>query len=468
MIASRHIYCMARITLQAASAHGIHSGMGDATHDVLLVRDANGLPTLPGTSLAGVLRHSIAATHNKETEERLFGRGGNHAQVSWTTVSWGQVHNSNNQPCEGLLTEAQLRDPLLERLLDGKPLVRQRVSLNHRGTAKDTGKFDVTLIPAGVRYTAFIGYWCDGSEQSRDDWEKLLNLLTNQELHLGHATRSGYGQFTVQSLHHAEWDLKSEAGHKAYCQRPRTRNATTGLNVRKASPVAPLHVALTLQAEAGWRVGGGEHSLNRHDKEPDMLPQHEWSVSWNANKATISAHSYLLPGSAVKGALRHRLAFHYYCLKQQFADNLSDFEINNCQAVNVLFGSAEEDQGQAGLLRFSDLQLPASKTSTSVLMHNRIDRFTGGVMNGALFSEEVLWQTPLQLKIAVLPKAEKLGIDPDIRQALQLTLEDLANGWLPLGAGGSRGLGVFSDPSGTGPNWSDQGQFINKQQEASA
>jgi CRISPR/Cas system CMR subunit Cmr4 (Cas7 group RAMP superfamily) len=459
MITKRHIYCLARVTLEAKSAHGIHSGMGDHTHDVLLVRDANGLPTLPGTSIAGVLRHRIAS-QNPDAAERLFGHIQDDGAASMLSVGWGMIHNSQNQPCEGLLTNEQLADSLLQPLLDSKPLVRQRVRLNDRGTAAETGKFDVTLIPAGARYSTLLGYWCDGSEQSRQDWQTVLDLLATSELRLGHGTRNGQGQFKIQSLEQAHWDLKTPEGRTAYQNRSRSRADSTGLEPVALTPQAPLHVSLTLQAEAGWRIGGGEHSLNQHDKEPDLLPQHELRIQWNGNKATLSDQSYLLPGSAIKGAIRHRLAYHYRCLQQDFTTTESGQTTDNCPAVKALFGQSEADTGLAGLLQFSDVPLDASKTDTAVLMHNRIDRFTGGVINGALFSEEVLWKTPLTLRIEIPANPRTDALDADTREALQRTLQDLADGWLPIGANGSRGLGVFSDPSGKGPVWSDQQVFI--------
>lgn len=111
MIAARPFYCLTRVTLEALSAHGIHSGQGDTTHDVLLVRDANGLPALPGSSLAGVLRHAYREQHGQQAAGRLFGQLGPQAQPSWLSVSWGLVHDSLNRPCEGLLTDADLQDP---------------------------------------------------------------------------------------------------------------------------------------------------------------------------------------------------------------------------------------------------------------------------------------------------------------------------------------------------------------------
>lgn len=459
MIVERPYYCLAHVTLEAQSAHGIHSGQGDTTHDVLLVRDANGLPALPGSSLAGVLRHAYRERHGNTAAGRLFGQLGAQAQPSWLNVGWGLVHDSRNQPCEGLQANVA-GDPLLSFLQDSKPLVRQRVRLDHTGAASEGGKFDVTLIPAGVRYTSWLGYWCDDSDESRQHWHDLLALLNGQRLLLGHGTRSGNGHFQVQHLAQARWDLRTPEGRLAYVARPRTRRDSVGLHsIENTQADERLQVSLQLQAEAGWRIGGGERSLNFHEKTPDLLPQHELCVQWRNDQASLSQHYHLLPGSAVKGALRHRVAYHYRCLTGDFAGMGGSPAPEKCPAVVSLFGQAADDEAAAGLLLFHDLRL--EKPRSTVLMHNRIDRFTGGVIDGALFSEEVLWQTPLNLRIGTLQPQRLAQLDVTTRQALQRALEDLSQGWLPLGANGSRGLGVFSDPSGQGPQWSDAGQWIN-------
>lgn len=474
----RSHFCLARVTLEASSAHGIHSGQGDVTHDVLLVRDANGLPALPGSSLAGVLRSAYRQYVGAEQADRFFGyrkRDKQDGQASYLTIGWGLVHNSNNRPVEGLHPDPAKDDHLLAFLLNDKPLVRQRVRLSHNGTAEATGKFDVTLIPAGVRYTTFISYWCDDSEESRQHWQNLLGLLSSPVLHIGHGTRSGNGHFHVVELLQSRWDLRTPAGREGFVKRPRSRADRKGLEPvdngvfgqATSAPHAPplgLHVRLDLVAEAGWRVGGGERSISGidYEKEPDLLPQHEVRVRWKDGQAKVDGAGqscHLLPGSALKGALRHRLAFHYRCLTGEFAgaeDPLPNPEA--CPAVLQLFGHAENDKGLAGVLGFHDMLLEG--THAMQLMHNRIDRFTGGVINGALFSEEVLWQTPLTVRIAVLPGAER--VDALTWQAFERTLQDLADGWLPLGANGSRGLGVFTDLDDKGVQWSDKGDWISR------
>lgn len=457
MIDHRPVFHLALLVLQADTAHGIHSGRGDNTHDVLLVRDANGLPTIPGSSLAGVLRHAYGRRHGEPDGNQLFGTLEGQGLVSPLSVDWGLLHDTGDQPHEGLLATQTLHDDVLFNfLLQDKPIVRQRVRLNHRGAAEDAGKFDTTLIPAGVRYSHWLGYWCDGSAVSSQRWERLLELIGNSTLQLGHGTRSGNGQFHVHRLNTAHWDLRTTDGRAGYQQRPRQRCDGNGLQGHTLShpAKAELQVHLQLQADSGWRIGGGEHSLDIHEKEPDLLPQHELRVIWEGSRARLGKQVHLLPGSAIKGALRHRVAYHWRRLQGQWATQALE-KIEDCPAIRQLFGSSSGDGGIAGALRINDLHL--DNTATSVLMHNRIDRFTGGVIKGGLFSEQVLWQTPFTLKIHLDSPGK---VEADARQALQLALQDLACGRLPLGAGGSRGLGSFNDPSGRGPHWTDDGLWL--------
>ncbi|MCH7306287.1 RAMP superfamily CRISPR-associated protein [Acinetobacter sp. NIPH 1869] len=461
MISSRPHFYLLNMTLQAQNAHAIHTGHGDTTHDSLVVRDANGLPTLPGTSMAGVLRHQYQNLYGKQQAQDLFGFAqGSAGQTSWLNVSWGLVHNSQNQAQEGLLNTAQLQDPLLEQLLNQKPIVRQRVRLTDKGVTDGTGKFDTTLIPAGVRYSTCVSYWCDGSQASQTQWQNFIDLLKNYPLRIGQGARNGYGLFNIIDLYQGHWDLRTVEGRQNYSQRPRHRSNHQGLEkLALSSTHSMVQATLNLQAESNWRIGGGEQyleALQDGQRIPDLLPMHETKVTWQGSKASIGEQFYLLTASAIKGALRHRVAFHYNCLTGHFVDDDSAFETDENPAINKLFGFAKDKDGKAGVLAFHDIYL--QQQQIQVDMHNKIDRYTGGVITGALFSEAVLWQSQVQIKIDILkPTAQ---IDKNAKQALALALQDLADGWLPLGASGSRGLGVFQN-NGQGVVWSDAEQWMN-------
>ncbi len=465
MIKTRPIFYQVYVTLEAKSAHAIHTGHGDTTHDSLIVRDANGLPTLLGTSLAGILRHQFTQQYGDNAANALFGFAqGDEGQSSWLNVGWGLVHNSKNQPIQGLLSPQDIQqDFILAELLLDKPIVHHRVQLNDMGAAVGAGKFDVTLAPAGVRYTSMLGYWCDGSNSSRNLWQQFLNLLTAHPIRLGKGARNGYGLFHVVAACHAQYDLRTPEGKTAYQQRSRTRGDTKKMQhlPTENTDDTNIHAVLKLQAEGHWRVGGGEPfkgMLNRSTNErlPDTLPMNEQKIIWQGNQASIGQHQYVLPASAVKGAVRHRVAFHYNCLNGLFGEACAD--TNDNPAVKALFGFGDGDNNeqQAGILALHDAYI--TKANEQALMHNKIDRFTAGVMNGALFEEMTLYRNQLDIRIDVLDGQKPL--DVTIKQALQLTLEDIAKGWLPLGAGSSRGLGVFIDKKNIGVQWSDAGQWL--------
>ena len=446
MTVDKPIFHYLRLVLEALTPHAIQSGRGDITHDLLLVRDANGLPAIPATSLAGALRHLYRAEYGPQHTDALFGfAAGDGGQASAVGFTWCLVHDSNNRAVEGI-HQAPDGDSLLIWLLQDKPLVRQRVRLNARGAAEDSGKFDTTLVPAGTRYTGFISYWSDGSAEQEQALERLVGLLHSPILRLGHGTRSGQGSFKVAELQGARWDLTTQAGREAFCQRPRKR-ADSG-QLKPVSQVSmkqqPLYCRLRLQAEGGWRVGGGELSFHEQDTPgatPDLLPQAETLIRWSdSGKASLVPQVAVVPASAIKGALAHRVAFHYRRLNGDYVDTAGLAPHTDCPAVKQLFGDAAEDgDGSAGKLVINDIYLEQPHYARQ--MHNRIDHYSGGVMDGALFEEEVFWRTPLEIEI-IITKPD--NIDSDSRAALVATLEDLANGWLPLGAGGARGLGCFT------------------------
>lgn len=462
---NKPIYHLALVTLEALSAHGIRSGAADLVQDVVLLRDANGLPALPGTSLAGVLRHLYTAEYGTDSANALFGFAqGDQGHTSAITVNWALAHDSQNQVQEGLREDTQT-DSLLYELSQPHPIIRQRVRLDARGTATNTGKFDVSLIPAGTRYSTLVGYWSDGSEQDEAHWQNLLALFYSPFFRLGQGTRAGAGVFRVEALNADRWDLRTPEGKTGYLKRPRTRMQARNLPKLELQPVdSSLQVELNLTSEAGWRVGGGDVPLGFNTKEtPDMLPQSEWRIEWQGDKASVTQRLHLLPATAIKGALVHRFAFHYRCLTKNWVTAEPE-EAHDEPVVKALFGYAGdgEDEGMAGLVFIDDLYL--ADTQTASQMHNRIDQFTGGVMSGALFEEGLLWKTPIQLKLQFQNNQRLAQLAPEVRQALQLTLEDLASGLLPLGAGGSRGQGVFT--SSESPQWSDAGKWLKQGEEA--
>ena len=89
-----------------------------------------------------------------------------------------------------------------------------------------------------------------------------------------------------------------------------------------------------------------------------------------------------------------------------------------------------------------DIIIP--KCETKILNHVAIDQFTGGALEGALFTEKVNANQSQAVDIHIMVDTSAfLTEDPDIEKAFEKALEDLKKGWLPLGGGVNRGNGVF-------------------------
>jgi CRISPR/Cas system CSM-associated protein Csm3 (group 7 of RAMP superfamily) len=171
------------------------------------------------------------------------------------------------------------------------------------------------------------------------------------------------------------------------------------------------------------------------NEKADMTSVKESIVSYKGKSLTIN--QVLIPGSSVKGALAHRVAFYYNMIT-----NGNKVGKEN-EAVRTLFGCEKKgnQESSRGQVLISDV-LRNLNTST-IFNHVCIDRFTGGAMEGFLFNEEVTYgeNQNFTLKISVENNALK---DVNVKKALESALYDLCNGLLPLGGSTNRGHGCFT------------------------
>ena len=136
------------------------------------------------------------------------------------------------------------------------------------------------------------------------------------------------------------------------------------------------------------------------------------------------------------------MAYHWFKKKKMFVDK--DNNIWDNEAVKSLFGEAGDNEKDisTGNVMFDDLFFSGLPTKT--IPHVAIDRFTGGELHGALFSEKVIVgkdSVPFKTKFWV---KRQILADDDIKYAWETALSDLCNGLLPLGGGVNRGNGVFT------------------------
>lgn len=433
---NKKYYYYAEITIEAATPLVLASGNTGNFFDVELVRDANGLPAIPGTTIAGILRHAVLERKGKDIEARLFGfQNENDGLSSSLEVSWAYVHDSKNKIHKSFYPKTEIEeDPILKEVYikDNPNLKRDHVILTDKGVAKETGKFDRYFVPTGSRFTFSMGLWSENAEDS--NWTEILSILFNPAFRIGAAGRAGYGKIKVVDVKipaNDYFDLSKTEDIKSF------RKGTKKYEILNNTDDIEK-IELKLQFPLGFRVGGGSRTFLDSKHSADMLPYSEKVIKWTGDIGEFESVSRItIPGSSIKGALRHRAAYHLARLTKKW-----DFKPDEDDGLAELFGYAanfkdSESIGQAGKLWFTDLYLKDTKTYE--LSRNSIDRFTGGTLDGALFQEENVYSNKVYATCIYLDK--RINKDSDEYKAFEWALEDLKFGRLALGGGSGHGLG---------------------------
>ena len=436
---------VARITIEASAPLAIASGLPSLEHDLVLSRDANGLPILPATALAGVLRRQLSIEDARE----LFGDLSNtkNPKPGSLQISDGLAVASTGKVLDGLAidpaSQALLKgDDLFKLLSDPQPVQRDHVRLNDFGAVDGDGKFTRAAVPRGTRFLASIEMW-DEAEES-PSWRQFVEMLAsgNLNIRMGSATRAGYGLTAINSVEEKHFDMRSPADREAAHNAARLSAPLGGAIKSIGANSDSAAFVLSLLPKSAFRFGQGVPS--KDDAEPaDLRPLRETVIDWTGNAATIKTDQLFIPASAIKGALRHRTVFHLRCLKGAFFGG--DLSLDANESLTGLFGAAKDgadevsESGMAGRVFIDDI--PCSSAKTRVLTRTGIDRFSGGVRRGALFTEERIESgDAVELTISV---DNWSTVDADLQAAFELALGDLAHGWLQLGAGGTKGQGIF-------------------------
>lgn len=461
------IFEIARVTLEFESPFLIGTGSGDDLHDTAAVTDANGLPVLPGTSLAGVLRHAARDVWGEEGArvDRAFGfQRNNKGQASGVEVSFGQVHDANNRPVPFI--HAHEDDDVLALLRAG--LIRDHVRIDGRGAVdrETRGKFDAWMVPAGARFT-FELLIHDGAGTTAAE---LVGLLASPGVRIGSRTRRGLGRFKVIQALARRFDLQNDADWKAYqslgrgLHEPLPAGVLSPLSYQAASSKRYVVARLELHPESWWMFGGGDPVREEHKSRGsfvDRVNVHEPRIVWDGARGRVTdatSEPDVLPGTGLKGALRHRVAYHARRLTKQWATpdcarNLPDAD----PVVRALFGAmADNGEGLAGRIAIDDGRIEGSKQG--VLDHVSLDRFTQGPMPGLLFNEGPRHGGTLHFELTVdtRPASEREPSLREAKHALKAALEDLIQGRLAFGASGSRGHGFVTGTI----EWDDHGAWL--------
>lgn len=503
---------IARFKVEAADALKIGSGEKGVLIDNLIARDANGLPYIPGTSLAGVIKHELEERSQYAGQiEALFGyQRGDEGQGSRIIFSPALLLADDNRTVHEGLAVIDFSKPYYAYLQ--KLPERDHVRINDKGGAVDHAKYEEELVPKGTRFVFEIEV--EGTKVDEAVWQYILSILDHPTFRVGAGTRKGFGQLKVVERWARSFDLENEKDLTDYLQTGSSLNSSFASSATdNFSPEVEqqwLHYQVELTPESFFLFGAG-----MGDKDVDKIQKTEKYFNWEGNQPVLVERT-LIPATSIKGAIAHRLAFHYnnsdkgkdrltieqggqaatpdlqfdaqqavelfdfglsadqlafpseaaqwdermqeirnYSIEDsnQWQDFIEQWEekLNNLEtgrkgvgeqneAVRTLFGYAnEEEDGARGKVVFSDIYL--DRKGEKIFNHVKIDRFTGGGIDGALFQEKVVNSDTFSFDLFV----ERDALENEtMKEAFELTLTDLTTGMLQLGGATTKGHGVFT------------------------
>lgn len=448
---------VARFIIEAATPISIGTGEKDFITDAPVLKDINGLPYIPGSSLAGVVRHAIG----EEKARNFFGfsdqRNPDNNMGSEIIFSNAVMIGKKGEVLDGLIN-LDFTDSFYSKF-QTLP-IRQHNRINHKGVVEDAGKFDEQVVYKGTRFCFEIENVSDNQEDS--NFSEVINTFFSKELRIGSGTRSGFGEIKIVSCTVAALNLENLEHLRAYIDKSSSLRKDQFWSkdfVKNQSDKEKrindkwTEYSLELKADDFFLFGSGFGN-----DDADMTPVRESIITWNNDIPEFEDDYVLIPATSMKGAISHRVAYHYNKLEGVFADKVDEEEYfkhvgNNNKAIRMLFGSEgendkkkveeTENKQQRGNVIFSDLIVDTTTIKKKILNHVAIDRFTGGAIEGALFQEEVLFGNDTSFHMKILLDTSNVE-EENITKAFIQSLKDITTGMLPLGGGVNRGHGSFN------------------------
>lgn len=339
----------------------IGNGQNEVT-DNDLIKDGSGTPYIPGSTITGVFRSVLP-----EEYQPLFG----------TVDNLGIELDKNEQPkieaSQIILYDARMKEK------DYNISVRDSVALDEYKTAIPGAKFDFEVLEPGVIFETWLEQNIEESDRDIPEEQEIGYLIAKQwekgHIHFGSKGSRGLGQTKLLGVKRAEfiWDengINQWLDFDMYEEEGWTERNIEELADSKKQKENILEILLSLKQEGGISIRRYVTSV-KESVESEGIDYKQ--MSYLRGKKEIP----VIPGTSWAGAFRHHI-------NRITADKFKEY-----------FGSTE----QKSRIFFSESEITGA--TQKVLTHNAIDRFTGGTIDGALYTEKTWFGGKTKLKIQI-------------------------------------------------------------------
>ena len=385
----------------------------DENSDIDLIRDWEGNTFIPASSIAGAIRNYMDSILEKDQPDRkkeneiirsFFGEREKESHISLITFYDSFPVNNLNI-----------------KLRDGVELNKiKRIAENKR-------KFEYEIIEPD----AIFDFKCEITirEEHKEKKEQIdrinhtiyliLNALENGKIRFGAKTRRGFGELKLENCQILLLDMMKKDDTAKWFNFSWENSGNKKIEDFKNNSLSVNNELTKIEANFHIPYSILIRHYSANPKDPD-------SVHLTCNENSI------IPGPSWAGLLRHTI----------FNIGRTINKENKVKRiVKEMFGfvdETEKDYLKKG--KASRVILNESIIKNGIIIpytRNKVDRFTGGVVDSALFDEAPLYKGDLVLNIEIKDSKDyETGL-------ILLALKDIGNGISPVGGGVNIGRGIL-------------------------
>jgi CRISPR/Cas system CSM-associated protein Csm3 (group 7 of RAMP superfamily) len=393
--------------------------------DKELMRLPDGSPYIPSSAFAGSLRSLMES-------EQLLREG---EEWLWGSPMGEKGTRQDGNKSQSYQSHLIVHDLKPSRGSDSPTVVkRDGIRISHKtNTVEDGKKYDYEIVEQGADFsfmaelTIRSGFGAGKDGEMEDISIRLMEAIHHVRFRLGAFTSQGFGKLRVDKpsvryfafpTDHSAWFTFLESG-------------SVPTNVKELKPVSgwkatghyPFSVVGRFRIKSAMMVGAPGHSHAAADKS-----------------AIKSKDRFVLPGKSIRGALRHR-AERILKIMQPGAGMHGNDNLTNDLFGYVSEGKGGEAASVKGRILIEESLIENGSVKPMLQNRIRIDRFTGGVIDGGLFNSEPIWTTDQEsIEIAIHIHRDPKPID---KKLLLMLLKDLWTGDLPIGGEKNIGRGIL-------------------------
>lgn len=407
----------------------------ESDHDV--IRNFDGEFFLPGTSLAGAFRAYCEEMIQKQVQLQKA-----NDCLKQNTVKWKQ------QDVDQLFGYAQGEDSKESSffVFDGeikqaKRIIRDGIALSEDKITLETKKYTYEALDAG---TEIVMEWVvKATLEEKERFLEMLRMITagihSGRVRLGHKKMRGMGELRISEVLLCEFEKGTDHAYgwqefsweKALNNRKKysVKNVTAEWQTKRWEE-NQIQIVVPLKLRGGLSIR--QYSAKIKEKDSDQIEADFQQIERTKEKDGKTYRCAVIPGSTWNGALRHQ------CKKVLQELGLSSSKAE--QWIQEIFGYVKETEKEAYRSQIEVKESELSQDSEPVFMvRNRINRFEGGTMDGALYTELSYFGGDTNITLFIPDKETcywAVGL-------LILVLKDIANGFFAIGGQTAIGRGIF-------------------------